>query len=240
MTLPIIEAPVYSLTLPMNKKEIKIRPFLVKEEKILIIALASKEPTNISDAIIQIIDNCTFNKIDAKSLSLIDIEFILINLRSYSKGEEFEVNVKCKNVIDNEVCGHVSEYVRNISDIEIDIDNIIDPKIQLTENIGMKLQPPKVNLIKSISELKNNIDISEEGIAGCIESIWENDNVQYAKDQSMEDLVEFVSNLTSPQMEQIKKYIQSLPDIVVKIEHVCKKCGNKEVLTIKGIYDFLN
>jgi len=239
MALPVIEAPIYSMELPMSKQKIKIRPFLVKEEKMLLTAMAGKEPQEISDIIIQIIQNCTFEKVDVKSLPLLDLEYVLIRLRAYSKGEDFELNVKCKAVVDGKICNHLSTYTENINDIVVDTSKIINSSIKLSDTVGIKLQPPKANLIATLSKANQVSDVTANTLVECIESIWEGDVVNYAKDQSREDMETFVDQLTSPQLEEVKKYIDSLPNIEIVVAHKCEKCGNEETLRVRGLYDFL-
>lgn len=239
MSLPIIEAPIYSLTLPMSKKKIKIRPFLVREEKMLLTAMSEDNPEELADTIIQILNNCTFEKLDVGSISLIDIEYMLIKLRAYSKGETFDINVKCKNEVNGKVCGHISEYEKNVKDIKVDTSGIKNEVIKLSKTVGIKLQPPKANLISVLAKKQKIENITDNTIIDCIESIWDGDNVMLAKDHKIKDLENFVGQLTTIHLEKIKGYINSLPSIEVKLDHKCEKCGNTETLTIKGIYDFL-
>lgn len=239
MALPTITAPEYTIHLPISDQDIKVRPFIVKEEKMLLTVMETEERSETADILLQVLNNCTFDKLDIEKLPITDIEYLLLKLRSFSKGEEFEIVVECNNTVDEKRCGHVNTYIKSINDIIIDKSTVVNETIKLTETIGIKLRPPRTVLIKELMGIKSEVDATMTGLLDCIESIWEGEEVMLAKDQSNEDLEAFIDQLTSEQMGEIKKYIDSLPQIEVIVKHKCEKCGNEETLNIGGLYDFL-
>lgn len=245
MALPIIHAPEYTITLPISNKTIKVRPFIVKEEKMLLTAAESNEISETVDILFQILNNCTFDKIDINTMAITDIEYLLLKMRGFSKGEEFEIYIKCKNTVKNKKtdiikeCGHVNNYVLNINDIEISNKNNLDGSIELTDTIGIKMRPPSTNLIKELLGDNSEVDTTITGIIECIESIWNGDEVMYTKDFSNKEIEEFIDQFTRNQLQKIKDYIDNLPKISIKVDHKCDECGHKETLYVSGLNDFL-
>jgi len=244
MALPIINAPEYTITLPISDKEIKVRPFLVKEEKMLLTAMTSEETSEVVDILLQVLRNCTLGQIDIESLPLTDIEFLLLKLRGFSKGEQFEINIICKNIVENEngvkeKCGNKTTHSLDINDITVETKGIVNPVIELTDTIGIKLRAPRANLIKELMGIESDVDSSVTGLIECIESIWDGDEVMYTKDYKPEELEAFVDQLAGKQLEKIKTYIDSLPQVGIEVKHKCSKCGHEETLFIRGLYDFL-
>ena len=245
MALPIINVPEYTITLPISNQKIKVRPFLVKEEKMLLTVMTSEDASEVVDILLQVLSNCTLDKVYIESLQLTDIEFLVLKLRGFSKGEKFDISIKCKNMVENketkeqEMCGNVTNYNLDINDITVNTKGIKNDTIKLSDTIGIKLRAPRAHLMKELMGVESEIDASITGLIDCIESIWDGEEVMYTKDYKSEELEAFVDQLTSQQLKQIKEYIDSLPQIGIEVKHKCSKCENKETLFIRGIHDFL-
>lgn len=166
MPLPTIETPKYETKIPSTGKRVSYRPYLVKEEKILMLAMESENQTQIISAIKDIIRACTFEKVNPDNLSTFDLEFLFLKLRSKSVGEISKVGLKC------EKCTKTTQLEINLDAITVDTSNIPSNKIQLTDKIGVMMSWPKIDTVNSISDdSKNNMNGVLEVIASCIESI---------------------------------------------------------------------
>ncbi len=232
MNLPKLETPKYQLTVPSTQKEIDFRPFLVKEEKILLIAQESGEEPNFIRAMKDIVNSCTFGEIDAGSLTSFDLEYIFLQLRSKSVGEDAELGLKC------EKCGEVNSVKINLEAIEVTKEKPLPNKVQLTDEIGIIPQYIKVNDLITISEIKQSGDVLTESITSTIASIYDKSNVYPMAEASPEDKREFVDSLNNNQMKQIEEVFTSVPKLQEKISFKCKSCGadNEQLLT--GIESF--
>ena len=217
MPLPKINTPTYDLTLPSTGKKIKYRPFLVREEKILIMALETEDTQQISNAVVQILDECILTKgVNVTKLATFDIEYLFLNVRSKSVGESVEVNVICPD--DNKTSVQV----------EIDIDSIKIQKtkghkniIKLDDQYSMKLKYPSLNEF-----IDTNFESSEESdvnkslnmITNCIEMIYDEEESWDASDSTKKELEEFIEQLNSKQFKSIEKFFETMPKLTHKVK----------------------
>jgi len=231
MALPKINAPTYSLTLPSSKQKIKYRPFLVKEEKLLLMAMESKEDDEMKEAVEQIIRNCSFDKLDPLTMALVDIEYMFLYLRIKSKGETAEYSFKC------DACEVVNDKEANLTKVKV-INKDQSNVIKLTSDIGIQMKAPSYELAGVISN-----DMKAESIfkvvVQSIESIYEGEEVFQAKDQSDEELMDFIESLSDAQFKEIKNYFENVPSLELDIDFTCTACKKENTLTLKGIKDFL-
>lgn len=241
MPLPKINTPSYELFLPLSKKTIKYRPFLVKEEKILLIARESNDESMIINAIKQIINNCCLTKLDIEKLPILDLEYLFLNLRAKSVGEIVELQYKCNNNIEKETgevikCGHVSPIIINLLEISPKFMENHSNKIELDENIGIVMKYPVFNTLKNVSE--NKIETLLFIIYDSIDYIYDNEEIYYSKDISTNEIADFVGNLNSTQFNKIKMFFDTMPKLFKEVNFSCKKCGYKEIIKIEGIQSF--
>ena len=233
MALPKMAVPMYSVVLPSTGQELQMRPYLVKEEKILMIALESNDPQQISTAVRNIIVSCIEDIIDMDELTVFDIEKLFLELRSISVGETVELSIKCSECEENNTAAvnlkevNLSEYVQGA--------NII----QLDTSIGIELKYPTVNDITDISAGKlESVEGMMELITNCIVNIFDADNVYSAKDEKKEALNEFIDGLSSAQFKKIKAFFESTPMLVHNIEFKCSKCEHENSIELKGLNSF--
>jgi DNA-directed RNA polymerase subunit M/transcription elongation factor TFIIS len=231
MKLPEIQNPVYSLKLPICKKTIQFRPYLVKEHKVLIMAQATNENDALIEALTQIMNNCIISDIRVEDLCQIDAEYYFYNLRARSYNEIVNTTYKCNNRVEGVSCGNIMEHELNLLDLEVS-DKNIDCIIQLSENLGLKLKPPKFNLNMSNNEIDNLID--------CIEMVFDADSTYPVENYTREELEKFIEMLTIPQLEQTKDYLSNLPEIKKDIQITCSKCGFKHDITVENVFSFLD
>lgn len=241
MPLPKIDTPVYELTLPLSKKKIKYRPFLVKEQKNLLMAMESGDRESIEQNVQQVLNNCTVTKdVDIEKLPVLDIEYYFIHLRARSVGEVVENKYKCENVVEDKVCGNIMETSVNLLELQVTDIPEGDGVIQLTPKISIKLGYPKFSVLNKISALQSGTEIAFKLIADSVEYIYDDDQQQfyYAKEVKQEEIVEFIESLSQQQYEKIEEFFAKLPRLEKKIEMKCSRCGFEHKLDIEGLESF--
>lgn len=239
MPLPKIDLPTYELTIPMTDKTIIVRPFSVKEEKLLLMAMESKDPDEITKTVKQVITNCIIKgdfAIDKLPFFVIDHVFVF--LRAKSIGESIEVNLTCNNTLENgEVCNNVFPAMMDISNCEVAIPEGFSDDIKLDSNKGVKMRYPNYATMKRI-EAGSEIDQISNTIVNSIDYIWD-ENGQYSwKDYSKEELKEFVESLTEVNYKKLQAFTENLPTFLVKLEATCNKCGFHHTVRYSDFYDF--
>ena len=217
MPLPKIATPTYELELPSTGQSIKYRPFLVKEEKVLVIALESEDNKQITNAIKAVLKSCIITKgVKVESLPTFDIEYLFLNIRGKSVGEELEVNVMCPD--DNETQVPVTI---NLDDIEVQKDENHSNKIKIDDSIMMELKYPSLDqFIKNNFDFndKNAMDQSFELIASCIDKVYTEDEVWATADCTKKEVKEFLESMNSQQFKEIEAFFETMP----KLSHTIK------------------
>ena len=220
MPLPKINTPTYELTLPSNRKKVKYRPFLVREEKILVLALESEDQKQITDAIIQIIGDCLITKnIDVTKLPTFDIEYLFLNVRSKSVGETVEVNVTCPDDGKTKV-----ETSINIDDIKVIKDNHHKLIVQLDDKYSMKLKYPTLdqfienNFDFEMAEAKESVSAAMSMLSTCIDMIYDDQESWDASESTKEELDAFIDQLNTKQFQEVEQFFKTMP----KLSHTLK------------------
>lgn len=240
--LPKIDVPLYEITLPLLKKKVKFRPFLVKEEKILLMAMESQDEDAILLGIKQIINNCLVGKIKVDDLPLLDFEYLFLNLRARSVGEMVELQYKCNNEVqkgeETGKCNNLVNLSFNVLEIKPDA-SLPSNKIQLTENLGICLKYPTFNGIEKLSVKDTGIsEVVGKTVINSIDYIYDKDEIFYAKDTPEQELLEFIDSLTREQFVKIQEFLEKLPKLKKELDFKCKKCGHEETLVLEGIQSF--
>ena len=239
MPLPKIDTPIYDLTLPLSNKRIRFRPFIVKEQKNLFMALESNDDEAIQENIKQVLRNCTLTDgVDIDDLPVVDIEYYFINLRAKSVGEIVENKYRCENVVEEKKCNNIMDISLNLTDIKVEGVVKGNDVIQLTDKISIKLKYPKFSILKSIRNMDKMTEIAMRMVAESIEYIYDGEQFYYANEVSVEELIEFVESLNQKQFQQIEKFFQEMPKLEKKIKMTCRKCGFKHSLDIEGLENF--
>ncbi len=239
MPLPKVDTPIYDLTLPLSNKKIRFRPFIVKEQKNLFMALESNDDEAIQENIKQVLKNCTLTEdIDIDELPVVDIEYYFINLRAKSVGEIVENKYRCENIVEEKKCNNVMDISLNLTDIKVEGAAKGNDVIQLTNKISIKMKYPKFSILKSIRNMDKMTEIAMRMVAESIEYIYDNEQFYYAKEVSTEELIEFVESLNQKQFQLIEKFFQDMPKLEKKIKMTCRKCGFNHSLDIEGLENF--
>lgn len=240
MALPKLDVPIYETTLPSGKT-ISFRPFLVKEEKILLMAAQSKDEATVIKSIIQILTNCVVDKVHVTDLPVFDVEYLFLQLRARSVGEMVDLKYKCNNKDASDVvCGTQSEYHVNLLEIRPSKYDASNSVIKLTDTVGLTLRPPKFSLMNRLNSLKDdNVGAFIDTIIDdCIESIYDQDTVHYVKDVSKEELRQFIDSLNTSQERKIQEYFAQLPKITYELNFKCPKCAHEEKVLLEGLSNF--
>jgi len=242
MPLPKIDVAVYEIELPILKKKVRYRPFLVKEQKILLMAASQESPDAIEKAIRQILNNCCLDNIDIENLSILDVEYFFMNIRAVSVGEIVESRYRCKNTVDDVVCNNLMKVEMNLKEVTVTGLDSYKDTIQITDNIAVKMTLPKYSLIEKaaeVSETKDTVsDFVFDLLVDCIEYIYEGEQVYYAKEIPKEELVEFLENMNSAQFEKVQEYFSNVPKLNKTKDVTCNKCGYEHKIEFEGIESF--
>jgi hypothetical protein len=245
MSLPVIDAPTFEMNLLSIKDPITYRPFLVKEEKLLLMAMEAGDQQEIVHTSKQIINNCILSKnVNADNLPLFDLQMALINIRSKSVGEEIEIQMghfEGKNSKD-EKCDGTSKIKINLSDLKLTTNDNHSKHINLTDKISIDMKYPTMSVYNRMSVLNEN-DASAVSelftiIIGCIDNIYSGDEIFSANEHSKEEMDDFVNSLTSDQFDKFKIFFSTMPALLYDIEFTCSKCNCHEKQTLNGVADF--
>ena len=235
MALPILTTPTYELEVPSTATKIKYRPFLVKEEKILLMAMESDDNNQVIQAVKTIVSECTYNKVDLGNSPMFDIEYIFLQIRGKSAGEVSNIRLLCKD--DGKTYADVEI---NLNDIEVQVTEEHTNKIELTDEMGMIMTYPTIDSFMNTGI--NKIDSSNmlEVIATCILQIYDKkgEEVFEAKDQTKKELNDFIEQLTSHQFQEVQKFFDTMPKLqhMVKVKNPETNVVNEVLLS--GLNDF--
>lgn len=238
MSLPKIDTPIYELTIPSNKKVIKVRPFNVREEKLLLMAIETDDADEIINTTKQVINNCVVSgDIDINKLPFFDIDYVFVFLRAKSVGDHVEVQMTCNNETENGICGNRFPADLDISKVDILKDDTISDDIKLDKDKGVKMKYPNYATIKRI-ELGNEIDQKINTIVNSIDYIYDKKGMYSSKDYSKEELKNFVEELTEENYRKLENFVDNMPTFAVLLEKTCDKCGFEHKVRYTDFYDF--
>ena len=236
MPLPKLDTPVHTLELPSTGEEIKFRPFLIKEQKLLMMAQESEDDKQIFETMKNIIHSCTFEKVDTTNAPLFDVEYIFLKLRAKSVGENAKIKVLCPD--DKKSYGNVDV---DLTKVEVYVDDAHNNNIVLDESrkLGVVLKYPSLKMIDA-GILKDDIKVAAmyELIKKSVDHIYEGDKMYYAKDSTPQELDDFIDSLTGEQMRNIQVFFSSMPRLEHKIKVTNPNTKVESEVTLKGLTDF--
>lgn len=236
MPLPKIATPTYELTLPSNNKKVKYRPFLVKEEKILIIAKESEDQEQIANAIKDVISNCILTRgIKVETLSSFDFEYLFLNIRGRSVGEDVEVLITCPDDGETQV-----PVTINLDDIKVKVDPEHTKDIDLDGNLTLRLKYPSMNDFVKETFMNENVGVKDtfELICSCIDQVFNEDESWSASECTKKELEEFIDQLNSTHFKQIEKFFETLPRLSYELEITNPKTNVKSKVVLEGLTSF--
>ena len=235
MPFPTISVPKYKLKIPSSGKMITYRPFLVKEEKILLTALETDGSEEaLFDALLTLVTACVETKdFSVADLAMFDLEYIFTQLRAKSVGEIVDMNIRCQN----DECGISFPWDVDISELKVNKTKGHTNKIQLSDELGVVMKYPSVTNAKAIESSGKTEELFTL-IASCVDSIYTNDEVFSHKDHSFEEIETFIEQLSPEFFLKITKFFDTMPNMKNDIKSTCPKCKKETTLTIQGIEDF--
>ena len=236
MALPKLNVPVYEAILPSTEKVIKYRPFLVKEEKLLLTAQESGDDA-VLPAVKQIIKNCVQGEVDVDNMPLFDIEYLFLRLRAKSVGEEVTLGLKpwgCPQN-DGKLCKFTTEVSINLEEIECKKDKKHTSKIMLDDNIGIMMKYPDIS---QVGIKGSEIEMGMKVIRNCINMVFTKEETHERDSFTDKELDEFIDSLNSKQMEKINNFFETMPTIKHTAKYTCKTCGEEKETTIQGLNSF--
>jgi hypothetical protein len=233
MALPTMDLPTYDLVVPSNKKKIKFRPFLVKEEKVLLMALETDNEKNIKNAVYDLLKACITTRIKLESLATFDLEYIFLNIRAVSVGEIVQMNITCQDDEKTEV-----KYNLNLTDVDVFFPEGHENKIMLTDDLGVIMKYPSFDgFIESQFTETKDFDVIKV-IAESIDQIFQGEEVFDESTTSKKEFVQFVESLTNSQLEKIQTFFETSPRLEHKFKVTNPNTGVESDYTLRGLQSF--
>ena len=237
MALPKLnESPQYTMKIPSTGEEIKYRPFLVKEQKILLMAQESQDPKQIMTSLLTCIENCT-QGLDVSNLATFDTDYMFSQIRSKSVGESTALIGVCKE------CEHENTVSIKLDTIEVNVDSKTSKDIVLTPSITLRMKYPSYNdfvYADVLNEKNTATEILLNTIVACMDSIMTEDDNILVRDESKEEIEEFLNSLTSEQFDMIADFVRSIPKMHHREVYSCSNCGTENELVLEGLNDFFS
>ena len=235
MALPVLTIPTYELEVPSTDEKIKYRPFLVKEEKILLIALESGENKDIVRAVKEIVSECTFNKLNFGKLPMFDVEYIFLQIRAKSVGEISDLNLLCPD--DGKTYAKAEV---DLTEIQVQVDEEHNSKVELTDEMGMIMTYPNIDSTIDIGVTDINASNMLDVIITCIEQIYDKggEEVHMAVDSTKKELTEFIEQLNTEQFKKVQKFFDTMPKLTHTVEIENPKTKVKSEVVLNGLNDF--
>ena len=234
MALPKLNTARYSIDIPSTGQTVEFRPYLVKEEKILMMAMESNDTKAVMNATKDIIKSCIFDDIDIDGLAMFDIETLFLALRSKSVGESVDLKIKCEH------CETPNDISINFDDIEKPVIENENVNIPITESVGIIMKYPSVAEVEKFSgeEQAEDISTAMNVIIACIDSIYDEDNVYDAKDETEKSLRDFIESLSSVQFLKVSEFLQNMPALSYDLNFKCVNCGKDNTTELRGLASF--
>jgi len=237
MALPLVNASKYEATIPSTGQVIEFRPFLVKEEKLLMVALESKDDKLIVRTMKDVLSSCIYADIDINTFTTFDLEELFLRLRSKSVGEKVELKLKC------EECDYENPQVVDLDELGVKINEDRNNIVMINDEVGIEFKYPSLSDLEGLNvtkegDTKGQLKAMTQLIIKSIKSIFDNDNVYPAVDQSDEELENFIDALNSNQFKEISEWLGNIPSLVHNIEYKCNKCGHENKLELRGLQSF--
>ena len=235
MALPVLTTPTYELEIPSTDEKIKYRPFLVKEEKILLIAMESNDNAEIIQAVKTIVSECTFNKLNLGQMPMFDVEYVFLQIRAKSVGEVSELKLLCQD--DKKT---YADAKVNLSEIEVEEIEGHTNKIELTDEMGIIMQYPTIDSFANTGITNINSSNMLDVISSCILQIYDKkgEEVHFAKDQTAKELTDFIEQLNTKQFRKLQKFFDTMPRLTHTVTIENPKTKVKSEIVLSGLNDF--
>lgn len=236
MALPMSSTPTYTLTIPSTGKEVKYRPFLVREEKALMMAQQSEDPMVMVNTLKDVIKTCVVGDFNADEIATFDLEYIFTQLRAKSVGETVDLIFPCDVCEDEKARVQISF---DITKLQVEKSPDHNNKVHLFGEVGVVMKYPTMQVLKKLQNLDvNNLDDLFKIVAECIDYIYQGSELFYGKEQSQEELLDFINNLTSEQFAKVQKFFETMPRLKQEVDYNCPVCNRAHHKVLEGLQSF--
>jgi len=236
MALPMKASPTYTMEVPSTKQKVRYRPFLVKEEKVLLIAHQSEDMETMVESLKQVIASCLLDPVEVEKLASFDIEYMFTQLRAKSVGEKSDVYVRCDTCEDPKA---VVKLTLDLTSLEVKFNPDHTTKISLFDDVGIAMKYPDIDVVKKIQHTsESDLDAIFDIVVECIDFIYTNEEMFSAKDQTKEEVMEFLNNLTPDQFNNIKQFFETMPRLSKEITYSCPVCHKEHNKVLEGLNSF--
>ena len=234
MALPKLESPTYTLEVPSTGEKIKFRPFLVKEQKILMMAQESGEDEQIANVMSTLVSECTFGSVDANNAPMFDVEYIFLKVRGKSAGETIELNVLCPDDETTRV-----PYSLNLDDVLVQVDDKHTNEISINLSVKIVFRYPILADMKNMISITTNVEMMYELLVLCVQEIHDGDDVFQRIDMTDKEIEEFIDSLTTDQFKNVTKFFETMPKLRHTIEVTNPNTNVKSEVMLEGLQSFL-
>jgi hypothetical protein len=224
--------PKFELTLPSTGEKIKFRPFVMREEKLLLFASEANGDAEVIGAVDEIVRNCTFNAVSVDTHPVFDLIYVFLQIRAKSVGELVEFFLVCGD------CGHKTDATLDITKLEVKKNPDHKTTIMLSDTVGIKMRYPRLS--ETVGASRGDIDFIYATVINCMDSIFTEDEVYHAKDLQWNEKAEFLDGLTAEQFEKIQEFFDTMPKLTHTMEYVCPKCQKQNVASLDGLLSFFD
>lgn len=236
MTLPMSNTPTYTLEIPSSRLSVKFRPFLVKEEKALLIAQQSEDGQVMVDTLKDILASCIKDPIDINELATFDLEYIFTQIRAKSVGEEISLLFPCMHCDDKKANVKIGI---DLTKLKVEFKEGHSKQISLFGDVGVVMKYPSVDMIQLVEKASSDdVDTAFKIVTTSIDYIYSGDEIHYAKEQTKQELEDFINNLTSEQFKKIQEFFESMPKIRHEVKYNCPVCGAHNNTVLEGLSSF--
>jgi hypothetical protein len=236
MALPMQKTPVYKMVIPSIEKEIKYRPFLVKEQKALLLAQQSEDQNTMISTLTSVLQGCIQDDLDIEKLAIFDLEYMFSQIRAKSVGEVVELMLKCDTCSDEKAKVKVSV---NLNELKVEKSKDHTSNIKLFEDVGVVMKYPRLDIMDTIQKLdEGDIESVFKIMCECIDIIYAGEEVHHAHEYSKKELNEFLENLTEDQFKKIQNFFETMPKLEKKLDYSCPVCAKHQSVLVSGIDSF--
>ena len=233
MALPKINnVPKYDVVIPSTKQAVRFRPYLVKEEKVLMLAMESHDQGQAMNAVVDTIESCIQDTIDKNKLTTLDVEYLFTRIRAKSVGETTKVGLKCSE------CETSNDAIIPIEAIQIEVPEI-ESKVAITDELTLSLRWPRYNDLLDLGQFESQTEMTFKMVSRCIEAVETPQERIDFRDESEEEIMEFIESLSGDQFSKIREFVEAMPTLKHELNYKCKSCGHENHMTLQGMNDFL-
>jgi len=258
MALPVVKTPVFNVTLPSDGRIVKARPFLVREQKVVLHAIEMGDPQQLNNALDDMLGACTFGDVDLNALTVYDVEYLVTQIRAHSVGEVVEIVYMCRNMVPDKLLN--AEHIKfqpevepihgkgecdtriplkvNLGSLKVSSDERPDNRIMFTDTIGVVMRDMPYGAYKNLTD-DSPTDTGISAIASCVEYVINGESVMGVADFTPEELVTWLEDLTGDDFDKLDEYLKTMPTLRISMDLTCPSCGAKEPIKLEGLDDFL-